>query len=58
MIFSMIRCRLGSWMKGEPISDPAVFSTTMRISWRIDRVDESPIYTAEPVSQIGSHDDN
>ena len=30
-------------MKGEPISVPAVFSTMMRVSCRMDSVDESPM---------------
>lgn len=43
MMLSSMRCLLGSSIKGEPISDPAVFSTTMRISCRIDSVDASPM---------------
>jgi hypothetical protein len=30
-------------MKGEPMSDPAVFSTMMRINCRMDSVEASPM---------------
>jgi len=45
MIFSRIRCLFGSLIKGEPMSVPAVFSTMMRISCRMERVEASPMYT-------------
>jgi len=43
MMLSRIRCLFGSLINGEPISVPAVFSTMMRISCRIERVEESPM---------------
>lgn len=43
MMFSIIRCLLGSSMKGDPMSEPAVFSTMMRISCSMDKVEASPI---------------
>ena len=43
IMFSMIRCLLGSLINGEPISVPAVFSTMIRINCRIESVEESPM---------------
>lgn len=50
-MFSMIRCLFGSSMNGDPTSVPAVLSTMMRISCRMERVDASPMYTNSQVSQ-------
>lgn len=43
IMFSMIRCRLGSSIKGDPSSAPDVLSTMMRISCKMERVDASPM---------------